>query len=151
MAELKLSEIIDKACELSTKEEKVAWLLKNNSKPLRNIIKIMYDPSLVLNIPNTPPPYTESNFPDSWGMLYRESRKLTYFVKGFDGDNLDAIRREAIFIQMLEAVDKDDAKLLVKMIAQKPLPGLPPSVINEAFKDLVPESKRGRKKKDEQP
>lgn len=150
MADLKLSEIVDKACELPTKEEKVAWLLKNNSKPLRNIIKIMYDPSLVLNIPDTAPPYTESNFPDSWGMLYRESRKLTYFVKGFDGDNLDQIRREAIFIQMLEAVDKDDAKLLIKMIAQKPLPGLPPSVINEAFNNLVPESKRGRKKKDEQ-
>ena len=150
MTILKISEILNKACELKTKEEKVEWLQKNNSKPLRNIIKIMYDKSLKLNIPSTAPPYNPSKFPDSYGMLYREARKLTYFVEGYDGDNVNPIQREAIFIQMLEAVDPDDAKILIQMIAQKPMKGLPPSVINAAFNNLVPESSRGRKKKDEQ-
>lgn len=139
MTTLALSEIVNNAIALSSKEEKVAYLQRHNSKQLRNILKIMYDKTLKLNIPNTAPPYTPSEFPDSHGLLYREARKLTYFVEGYDGDGLDAVRREAVFIQMLEAVDPGDAELLVKMIAQKPLRGLPASVINAAFPGLVPE------------
>lgn len=138
MATISLAEVIDTACKLKSKDEKIAWLQKHNSKPLRNIIKIMYDKSLQLNIPNTAPPYTASEMPDSHGMLYRESRKLKYFVKGFDGDNIHPIRREALFIQMLETVDKDDAELLIKMIAQKPLKGLTANVIVEALGDFIP-------------
>jgi hypothetical protein len=129
---------VNKACSLKSKEEKVEFLKKHSSRPLRDILKLMYDKSLKFNIPNTPPPYTPSEMPDSHGMLYREARKLTYFVKGFDGDNLDKIRREALFIQMLEAVDPEDAKLLVAMLAQKPLKGLTAAVLNEAFPNLVP-------------
>ena len=138
MTTLSLAEIVNKACSLKSKKEKVEFLKANNSRPLRDILKLMYDKSLEFNIPNTPPPYTPSEMPDSHGMLYREARKLTYFVKGFDGDNLDKLRREALFIQMLETVDAEDAKLLLAMLAQKPLKGLTVAVLNEAFFNLIP-------------
>ena len=146
---ISLSEIINTACKLKTKEEKIAFLQKNNSKALRNIFKLMYDKSLELTIPSVTPPYTPSEYPDSHGLLYRETRKLKYFVKGHGGDNINKIRREALFIQMLETVDKDDAVLLTKVIKQKPLPGLPAAVVREALGDFIPDS-RGSKKKDEQ-
>ena len=139
MTTLSLAEIVNTACKLKSKKEKVEYLQKNNSKPLRNILKLTYDKSLEFNIPNTEPPYTPSEMPDSHGMLYRESRKLKYFVVGFGGDNINKIRREALFIQMLETVDKDDAELLVKMIAKKPFKGLTKAVVNEAFPDLIPD------------
>lgn len=138
MTTLSLAEIVNKACSLKTKEEKVEFLKANNSRPLRDILKLMYDKNLEFNIPNTAPPYTPSEMPDSHGMLYREARKLTYFVKGYDGDNIHPIRREALFIQMLETVDAGDAKLLVSMIEQKPLKGLTAATLNEAFPNLVP-------------
>ena len=141
MSTTSLAEIVNTACEMTNRQEKIEWLKKHNSKPLRNILKLMYDKSLQFNIPTTEPPYTPSEMPDSHGMLYRESRKLTYFVKGFDGENLPAIRREALFIQMLETVDKDDAKLLLQMLKQKPLKGLPASVIVEALGDFIPTKK----------
>lgn len=139
MTTLAISEIVNATIALESKEDKAAYLKRNQSKQLRDILKIMYDKSLELLIPNTAPPYTPSEFPDSHGLLYREARKLTYFVKGYDGDSLDAPRREVVFIQMLESVDPMDAELLVKMLAQKPLKGLPASVINMAFPGLVPE------------
>lgn len=142
MATISLAEIINTACELPNKQEKIEWLKKNNSNPLRTVLKVMYDKSMKLNIPNTAPPYTPSEMPESHGLLYRETRKLPYFVKGYDGDNLNPIRREALFIQMLESVDKDDAELLIKMIAQKPLKGLPASVIVEALGDIIPITKK---------
>jgi hypothetical protein len=133
MTTVSLSEIVDQACKLKSKKEKVEWLQRNNSKSLRNILKVMYDKNLKMNIPNTEPPYTPSESPESHGMLYRETRKLRYFVEGFDGDNIAPARREALFIQMLETVDKDDARLLVKMIEKKPLKGLTVATLNEAF------------------
>lgn len=134
-----LAEIVNAAREMKTKKEKIEYLQKNNSKPLRNILKVMYDKSMVLNIPNQAPPYEASRMPDSHGMLYREARKLPYFIKGFDGDNIHPIRREALFIQMLESVDPDDAKLLCDMIKQKPIKGLSLALIKETFPGLISE------------
>lgn len=138
MTTVSLAEIINKACEMKTKAEKVEWLKKHNSKPLRNVLKVMYDKSLKLNIPNSAPPYVPSEMPESHGLLYREARKLTYFVEGFNGDNIKPMRREALFIQMLESVDKDDAVLLCKMIEQKPLKGLTAKTLVEALGDFIP-------------
>src|SRR5210317_1347998 len=115
MATLSLAEIVNKTCELKTKEEKVEWLKKNNSLPLRDVMMLMFNKDLEFLIPNTAPPYTPSEYPDSQGMLYRETKKLKYFVKGY-GDNVNQYRREQLFIQMLETVDKEDAKLLIQMI-----------------------------------
>lgn len=134
-----LAEIVKTASEIKSKKEKVAYLQEKSSKPLRNILKVMYDKTMVLNIPNEAPPYEASKMPDSHGMLYREARKLPYFVKGFDGDNIHPIRREALFIQMLEAVDPEDAELLCTMIKQKPVKGLSLAVIKEAFPGLIAE------------
>jgi hypothetical protein len=134
-----LAEIINTARELKTKKEKVEYLQSKNSKPLRNILKVTYDKTMEINIPNVAPPYEPSQSPDSHGMLFRETRKLPYFVKGFDGDNIHPIRREALFIQMLEAVDPDDAKLLCEMLKKKPMKGLSLAVIKEAFPGLISE------------
>lgn len=135
---LPLHEIVSTACNIKQKKDKVDFLKKYNSKPLRNILKVMYDKNLKLNIPSEAPPYTPSQFPDSFGMLYREARKLKYFVVGYDGDNINQIQREALFIQMLEACDPLDAQLLIKVIAQKPLKGLTVKTLNEAFPGLIP-------------
>lgn len=144
MSTISLAEIVNKACELKKREEKVEWLKANNSKPLRDILKLMYDKNLKLNIPNTAPPYTPSEYPDSHGLLYRETRKLPYFVEGFNGDGIHPIRREALFIQMLEAVDKEDAELLCKVIKQKPLKGLTAEVIVEALGLDIPVGKKSK-------
>lgn len=147
-----IGEIVNEVIKVQKKVDKVAYLKKHNSKELRDILKLMYDKSLEFNIPNTAPPYTPTEHPDTYGALYREARKLKYFVKGYGGDGLPAIKREHMFIEMLESVHPTDAELLVKMIAQKPLKGLPPSVINGLCPGLVPEkpSKKGQKETEEE-
>lgn len=153
-----LSEIVTKACELPTREEKVEWLRKTQSDALRTILMLMYDKKYEWNIPNTsPPPYTPSPHVESQGMLYRQTRKLRYFIKGFDGDRLTQYRREFLFIEMLESIDKEDALLMIKVLMQTPPAGLPADVINEAMDLQLPlettqttqtqPKKRGRKPK----
>lgn len=134
---LSLSEIIDKACELKTKEEKVEWLQQNDGVPLRTILKNTYDKSVEFLIPNTPPPWKKNQYIGVEGMLYKETRRLRIFIKGGGYDGLDQVKRENLFISLLQDVDDNDADLLCKMIAQKPLKGLPRSVVQEAFPDLI--------------
>lgn len=145
---LSLAEIVNKACETKDKSEKVEWLKKNDTNPLRQILAVMYDKDKYkLLVPNTKPPYTPSEFPDSRGMLYREVRKFKYFYENPEQGNVDKIRREALFIQLLESIHQEDAELIVKMIAQKPLKGLSAAIINEAFPDLI--TTKSKSKKDE--
>lgn len=153
MTTLSLAEITAGVCELKDTSEQVAYLQKNNSKELRNILILMYDKRWSFALPSDPPPYTPSVHSETHGMLYREARKLAYFVNEMpEGENLSAIKKESLFIQMLETVDADDAKLLLQMLAKKPFPELSPDTINEAFGQIINEpvdmppakKKRGR-------
>lgn len=140
---LSLSEIVNKACELKTKEEKIAWLQEHNCVPLRELLLLMYGKGkYTFLIPTTAPPYTPSEYPDSQGLLYREMRKMPYFVKELSNDQLTQYRREALFIQLLETVDAGDAELLCKMLNQKPLKGLTVKTLNEAFGENFIEVKK---------
>ena len=133
-----ISEIINKACTLKTHEEKVNWLKRNDSAPLRNILIAAYDKNKIkFLIPNSEPPYTPSQAHENQGALYRESRKLKYFVDGFGGEDIAKLKREHIFIQMLETVHREDAKILVDMIKQKGYKGLTAKAINEAFGNII--------------
>ena len=138
MTTFSISEIITEACKLTEPSEQVEYLKKNNSKELRNILILMYDNKFTFAIPSTAPPYTPSVHTESHGHLYREARKLGFFVNELpDGKNLDRVRKEALFIQMLEVVDKDDAIVLLRMIRKEPYAELLAETINEAFDGII--------------
>lgn len=131
---LSISEHLKKAGELKTEEEKIAYLQKNTSTAMRQILKYMYDPEQVkFLIPETTPPYKPSGLVDNEGVLYQDARRLKIFIKNGGYDNLQQFKREGLFIQILEAVTPSDAELLCHMIKQKPLPGLPLDLVKAAF------------------
>lgn len=136
--QLSISEIVNKAAELKNKKEKVEWLQKNSSVPLQTVLRYTYDKENVeFLIPDTPPPWKKNSYIGVEGMLYKEARRLRIFVKGGGYDNLNQVKRENLFISLLEDIDNADAELLCKMIAQKPIKGLPKNVVEEAFPDLI--------------
>lgn len=135
---LSISEIVNKAVDLKSNEEKVKWLRDNSSVPLQTVLRYTYDKDNVeFLIPNTSPPWKKNNYIGVEGMLYKEVRRLRIFIKGGGYDNLNQVKRENLFISLLEDIDNSDAELLCKMIAQKPIKGLPRSVIEEAFPGLI--------------
>lgn len=139
---LSISEIVNKAIELETKEQKVEWLRKNDNSALRTVLKYMYNPSVKFLIPDTPPPWKKNDYIGVEGMLYKEARRLRIFVEGGGYDQLDQVKREQLFISLLEDIDNGDAELLCKMIAQKQLKGLSRKTVAEAFpEDYDTESK----------
>lgn len=135
---LSIAEIIKKATELNTVDEKVEWLRKHDNSALRTILKYMYDKDVEFLIPNTPPPWKKNSYVGVEGMLYAEARRLKIFIKGGGYDGLNQVKREQLFISLLEDVDNGDAELLCKMIAQKPLKGLSKNVVITAFPQDFP-------------
>lgn len=133
---LSLAEIVNELPKLSKKAEKINWLRKYDSIPLRQVLRLTYDKSIEFLIPNTAPPWKKNDYIGVEGMMYNEARRLRIFVKGGGYDNLPKLKRENLFISLLEDVDNNDAELLCKMIEQKPLKGLSAKTLEEAFPDI---------------
>lgn len=144
-----LSEIIKEAAKQKTKKEKVAILQQYSCRPLRDILQLMYNKNIEFNIPLDPPPFTPTDHPSDIGMLYSKARILRHFVKGLEGDNLTTIRREGLFIEMLEVIHSDDAELILDMVNHRPVNGLTIATINAAFGEnfIPPKEKKSNVKK----
>lgn len=113
--------------------EKVKCLAANPS--VAPILKFAYDPDIVWLLPDTDPPYTPCDFANLDNELYSQLRKLYLFVKG-GNDNLSGIKRERLFIDMLESVLPADAKLLLA-IKNKTLPyDISSKIVLQAFPGL---------------
>jgi len=134
---LGVAETLKMVSNLNTEEERVVMLQKNHSVPLVNILKGAFDPGIKWLLPDGDPPYKPNNLHDQEGSLYSQARKLYLFVEG-GNPNLNQLKREALFIELLETVDHEDAKLLIAMKDKKiPYPNITASLVNKAFPGLL--------------
>lgn len=133
---LSLSEIVTKVTKEKTQKGKIAVLQQYDCVPLRQLLRIIYDKSVEVLLPDTTPPWNKNDYVGVEGMLYKETRRLRIFLKGGGYDHLDQVKRENLFIKLLEDVDNGDAELLTKILPRKPLNGLTEKTLLEAFPDL---------------
>jgi hypothetical protein len=130
---LSISEILDLVSKAPNRTDRVELLRKHDNGALRTILKYALDPNIKFVLPEGEPPYKPCAYVGQETMLYREARKLYLFIEG-GNDNLNPIRRETLFIQLLESIDPKDAKLLLAMKDKKmPYKGINMNVVNDAF------------------
>ena len=133
-----LHEILTQVNNAKDKPTKIAVLKKNDSVPLRQVIKGAFDPNIKWALPEGTPPYKENDAPagTEHTSLFTEARRLWHFVEGAD-QKLTKSKKEMMFIQMLEGLHKDDAKLLVAVKEKelnKMYKGLTDAVVKDAFR-----------------
>lgn len=111
---LLLSEVLQKAHNAKTKAEKIKILQDNVSQALKSILIINYDESIVSLLPEGEPPFTKNEAPagTEHTRLEHEARILHHFFKG--GSNLSQIKRENMFIQLLEGLHPDEAEVIIR-------------------------------------
>jgi hypothetical protein len=111
---LLISEILRKVSNAKTKDEKIALLQKHNSTALRQLLIINFDESIVSMLPEGDVPYTPNDAPvgTDHSRLEQEYRGLYRFFKG-GADKLPALKRESMFVQLLEGLSSEEAELLV--------------------------------------
>ena len=118
-----LAEFLEKVGKLKRTQEKIDALKANDSLPLRIILQACYDPSVVWLLPPGAPPYKPNELVDQEHVLIKNCEKLRYYVKGFH-DNLSQVKRETMFVQLLENVAPKDAELLCTIKDKKPIKGI---------------------------
>ena len=110
---LLISEILRKVSNAKTKKEKVDLLRKHNSTALRQLLIINFDDSIVSMLPEGDVPYTPNDAPvgTDHTRLEQEYRGLYRFFKGGQ-DTLPNMKRESMFVQLLEGLSAEEAELL---------------------------------------
>jgi hypothetical protein len=137
MMKLSVAEILKRASEMKDENARVQWLRNNNSVALESVLRGAFDPRIKWLLPEGNPPYKPNDLVDQQNKLYAEARKLYLFIEG-GNPNLKQIRRESLFIELLEAVDPEDAKLLLAIKDKHlPYPGVTPEVVSKAFPGIL--------------
>lgn len=135
---LELYEVLDLVAQSKSRSDKIKVLQQHDTTPLRDYIRCVFDDRIVFNLPEGAPPFTanrEESVPSTW---HKQNVKLQYFVKGLKGDAMTPIKREKLFIGVLESVHPKDADVLIGMINKKPTTkGLTKKLVQEAFPNLV--------------
>jgi hypothetical protein len=136
---LAISEILENASKLTKKQDKIDYLRNNYNPVLGQILKYTFEEQYIWELPPGEPPYKPSEYPDTHGMLYSESRRLYLFLRG-GNNNLSPFKREMLFINFLESIHPNDAKLILSVKEKKlPYKGLTLNLIKEAYPGLIHE------------
>jgi hypothetical protein len=134
---LGLAEILKKASEFEKKQDKIDWLRNWDSVALRTVLKLAYDPRIKFQLPEGKPPFKLNDLPDLQSVLYSELRKMYLFLEG-GHPTLKQTRREYLFIQMLENLDKEDADLIATIKDKKlPYKGITKKFVEEMYPGLL--------------
>jgi len=134
---LSFHEILTKVNNAKDKPKKIEVLRKYDTNELRMLMKGAFDPKLEWLMPEGSPPYKVNDAPvgteHTW--LKQEVKRMFHFLKG-GNPQLSQMKRDNMFIQMLEGLCEEEAKLLIQVKDKelnKHYKGLTANLVKEAF------------------
>ena len=135
-----MSEILELVHKQRSKAKKIQVLKEYRDDALTALLIWNFDPSVTSALPDGPVPYTPNDVPEGTDhtSLRREWRNLYHFIKG-GNDELNNIRRESMFVQMLEGLHPKESDLIClvkdKELTKKYKVTL--EMVKEAYPDIV--------------
>ena len=130
-----MANIIAKIEAQPTVEKQVEFLQLHSSYALKAVLGYGMDPGVKWLLPDGDPPYRPLfEAADQEGRFYVECKKLIYFVDSPEGAQVKQLKREQLFIQVLESIDPRDAKMLLRMKNHQIK--IRPEAIAQAFPNL---------------
>ena len=132
-------EILDLVNQQRTKPKRVEILQEYANDALKALLIWNFDESVISLLPQGVVPYKENEVPvgTDHTSLRREYRQLYHFVKG-GNDSLSSLRRETMFIQMLEGLHPQEAELLC-LVKDKQLSTkykIDKDIVSQAYPDI---------------
>ena len=134
-----IHEILELASKQRAKAKKVEILQQYENDALKTIFIWNFDETVISVLPSGEVPFKKNEVPvgTDHTSLRREYKHLYNFVKG-GNDGLSGLRRETMFIQMLEGLHPEEAEILClckdKKLADKYK--ITYDVVKQAFPDI---------------
>ena len=135
-----MSEILEVVHKQRSKAKKIEVLKHYRDDALTALLIWNFDPSVVSALPDGAVPYTPNEVPEGTDhtSLRREWKNLYHFIRG-GNDGLNGLRRESMFVQMLEGLHPREADL-VCLVKDKRLTDkykITFEQVKEAYPDIV--------------
>lgn len=149
MSSMSIAEVVDKLEKAQTKSERLDILKANDCGALRGLLRMNFDASLKLALPEGVPPFRKSTSPVGFGeTTLKASAKGWYVFSKELAPTLNQTKRESIFISLLEKLDAKEAEILLNAKDRKLNLGLTKKLIDEVFPGLIrsESTKNGGKK-----
>tara|TARA_B100000287_G_scaffold320186_1_gene304056 strand:- start:880 stop:1368 length:489 start_codon:yes stop_codon:yes gene_type:complete len=133
-------EVLELVSKQRTKAKKIEILKEYESDALKSILIWNFDQTVISMIPEGAVPYKKNEVPvgTDHTSLRREWKNLYHFVKG-GNDKISGIRRETMFIQMLEGLHPEEAEIIClvkdKMLEDKY--NITYDIVQKAYPDIV--------------
>ena len=115
-------------------------LLENESKQLKELLKYAFHPDIKFALPPGKPPYKTIGSPDEYNptYLYPNIRKFYLYIEG-GHDGLTQLRREQLFVQMLESLHPKEAEVVIQIKDKKlNYRGLTYALVKTTFPEILP-------------
>ena len=146
---LLLSEVLEQVDKIKTKEEKVSLLRKYGLPAYKGVLRINFDDSVNMNLPEGEPPFRKE---EGKPIGYQETNLIQEFRRFYiwldPKQTLPKIRKEKLFIEMLEGLHISEAEVMClakDRKLQKKYKTITYDLVREAFPDLLPEKVKKEK------
>jgi len=140
MARKLISEVLAEAGKIVQREERIKFLRLNKSPGLTDILRINYDDSIVSVLPLGAPSYKQDDAPKGYEytILNKAYTQFKYFFKGPVSSGMKPLKREGLFLNLLESLNPEEAELLIAAKDKKmKSKGITKRLVNDTFPGLL--------------
>ena len=140
MARKLISEVLTEAGKIVKRDERIKFLQLNKSPGLTDILRINYDESIVSALPEGAPNYRQDDAPKDYQytVLNKAYTQFKYFFKGPVANGMKQIKRESLFLNLLETLHVEEAELLIAAKDKKmKYKGITKKLVKDAFPNLI--------------
>lgn len=140
MAKKLISEVLSEASQIEDRKARIAYLQQNSTPALKDIFRVAFDDTVVSVLPKGAPPYTPDDAPKGYeySSLAKLHRRFKYFFKGPIANETVPLRREAMFVTVLESLHAEEAELLISAKDKKlKYKGVTKKLVCDAFPNLI--------------
>ncbi len=140
MARKLVSEVLEEAGKIIKRDERIKFLQLNKSPGLTDILRIQYDDTIVSVLPEGAPNYRQDDAPKDYQytILNKAYTQFKYFFKGPIANDMNPLKRESLFLNLLETLHIEEAELLIaakdKKLKSK---GITKKLVRDAFPNLI--------------
>ena len=134
-----VAEVLKKAGSFKDVAQRAKHLKDNETKALKAVVYFTYAKEVKWLIPDTDPPYKAATpEQDLQNVLKSTYNRLRIYVEGGGYPDMNRMKREMNFIEWLETLDPEAAKLILAIRkGEMPYPGITRHVAKKAFPDIA--------------
>lgn len=144
-----IPEILSAVGRAATVEDKVAILKKHDDQGLRLVLAVAFDPNYEWDLPEGYPPLRrDDSIPTGYAQNNLRGQTKVFYIFEKKYTNVKRAKKEALFIDLLESLERTDADLMVAVkdgqLTEK-YPGLDEALVRIAYPDLLTQPKSAAK------